>query len=106
MIPIFRSLTELKAITESRDNITLLNQETNPNRMVEDSGQRKRYLRSIKESNLEISDLPKPQKNKWNKSKELASKFINKLDCNDHIQYSYDLTLLRRHDKNNHKDAA
>ena len=46
MIPFIRSINELMVITQSRDQRTKSSGNLNFNSITEDSGQRKRYLRS------------------------------------------------------------
>ena len=102
MIPFIRSHSELMAITrtKTKDNANDINSSTI------DSGQRKRYIRSLGEKIIELPDLPKTSRHKWIRSKEAVSKFFETLDYNNQIQSSYDLTLLARQSKNDLKDAA
>ena len=106
MIPFIRSLSELMIMTESRDK----NRETINNQPIlnitEDSGQRKRYLRSKGELELELPNLKKATRNKWLKGKKVISSLINELDYNNQIQSTYDLTLLERQNKIDHHEAA
>tara|TARA_Y100001968_G_C19442140_1_gene763161 strand:+ start:3667 stop:3987 length:321 start_codon:yes stop_codon:yes gene_type:complete len=106
MIPFIRSLAELMAVTESRDNLKKISNDNVLSSSTIDSGQRKRYIRSIRENEIKMPNLPKSNRRKWNKSKEAVSKFLDKLDYNNQIQSSYDLTLLARQSKKDHKDAA
>ena len=106
MIPFIRSLSELRAITNSR----LIKNENQMNTVVSscsvDSGQRKRYLKSLESKELSLPDLPKSIKRKWTRKKVAVAKFINALDYNNQIQSSYDLTLLERQSQNHDRDVA
>ena len=106
MIPFIRSIAELMAITESRDIHTGFVKKNEINSSTVDSGQRKRYIRSLDENEVELPNLPKLIRNKWNKNKEYVSKFIDDLDYNNEIQSSYDLTLLERQNNRNQQDVA
>ena len=106
MIPFIRSLSELMALTNSRDPIKNRFQNNEMNSSTIDSGQRKRYIRSIKEKEIDLPNLPKKTRRKWIKGKEAVSKFFNDLDYNNQIQSSYDLTLLGRQNQKNDRDVA
>tara|TARA_Y100001968_G_scaffold269148_1_gene259834 strand:+ start:1983 stop:2303 length:321 start_codon:yes stop_codon:yes gene_type:complete len=106
MIPFIRSLTELMAITKSRDTQKDIKGKDGINISMVDSGQRKRYLRSIEKQEVNIPDLPRKVIRKWIPNREVFFKFINDLDYNNNIQSSYDLTLLARQSKSNEKEAA
>ena len=106
MIPFIRSFTELMAITESRENQKDISRNNDLHSSNIDSGQRKRYLRSIEKTEVNLPDLPKTIKRKWIKNKEAVSKFIDTLDYNNQIQSSYDLTLLSRQRHDPKKDVA
>ncbi len=106
MITFIRSLSELMAITESRDNrMNYLDSDEIYSSTV-DSGQRKRYIRSLEKKGVNLPDLPKRVRQKWIKKKEALSSFFYNLDYNNQIQSSYDLTLIARQSKYNQKDAA
>tara|TARA_B100000965_G_C19556158_1_gene742297 strand:+ start:373 stop:693 length:321 start_codon:yes stop_codon:yes gene_type:complete len=106
MIPFIRTLPELMAVTESRDSRGELSENNVINSSTVDSGQRKRYIRSIRQTEVDLPDLPKIIRRKWMQNKESVSRFINDLDYNNQIQSSYDLTLLERLNKRNKHDAA
>ena len=106
MIPFIRSLSELKAITESRDCQKNLPRHNKSYNSTEDSGQTKRYIRSIQEQEVELPNLPKIIRHKWIQNKESVSKFIDDLDYNNQIQSSYDLTLIERQNKRTQQDVA
>ena len=106
MIPFIRSYSELMAITKSRDcqNNTLGRGQIYS--WPEDSGQPKRYVKSIGITKVELPDLSKSLRHKWLKKKEKLSRFLAELDYNNQIQSSYDLTLQERQNNNIYKDAA
>ena len=106
MIPFIRSLSELMAITESRDSQKDLSQNDSIYGSKMDSAQRKRYKRSIDKRKVDLPDLPKTISRKWIQNKENISRFIDELDYNNQIQSSYDLTLLERQSKKNQQDVA
>ena len=102
MIPCIRSLSELIAITDSRD-ITKINEFDST---TVDSGQRKRYLRSLEKKEVGLPDLPKKIRRKWIHNKNSVIRFFDDLDYNNQIQSSYELTLLERQNKQNRQDVA
>ena len=106
MIPFIRSFSELMAITESRDSRIRFLENNEMNSSIVDSGQRKRYIRSLGKQEVDLPNLPKVIKRKWLKRKEAVSKFIDTLDYNNEIQKTYDLTLIARQSKGNHKSVA
>lgn len=106
MIPFIRSFSELMAMTEYRDNRIESPKNNEVYISTIDSAQRKRYIRSIERKKVNLPDLPKTIKYKWDKKKEAVSKFLDTLDYNNEIKKSYDLTLIARLNKDNHKDAA
>ena len=106
MIPFIRSLSELKAITESRDIQQDNSQSIERYSPAIDSGQRKRYIRSLSNKEVELPNLPKTIRNNWIKKKESLSRFIDDLDYNNQIQSSYDLTLIERQNKKTQQDVA
>ena len=105
MIPFIRSISELMAITESRDYKNRISKDKDLKSSIIDSGQRKRYIRSLNKKEIKLPSLPNHSKQRWMKSKEALSKFFNDLDYNNQIQPSYELTLLARQNDNN-KEAA
>tara|TARA_Y100001968_G_C19349728_1_gene713974 strand:- start:421 stop:741 length:321 start_codon:yes stop_codon:yes gene_type:complete len=106
MIPFIRSHPELMALTESRDKKKDLRGINGNNISTIDSGQRKRYIRSLSKNEVILPDIPKKIRYKWMKNKEFLSKFIDKLDYNNQIQSSYDLTLLEMQNKKNQREIA
>ena len=106
MIPIIRSLTELMAITESREIQKNLIKNHENYDLTMDSGQRKRYARSHYKKEINLPEMHKTIRRKWILNKKQVSRFIDELDYNNQIQSSYDLTLLERQNKNNQQDAA
>ena len=106
MIPFFRSIAELRAISKSREEQNKSHQTHQINSLVEDSGQRKRYIELGDQRQITLPDIPKVTKRKWIKSKVAISEFIKELDYNNQIQSTYDITLSERQRNRNHKDAA
>ena len=105
MIPFIRSLSELMAITESREIKRDLSQSIDSFNSIMDSGQKKRYKKSLDKKKVELPDLPKI-KRLWIQKKENISRFINELDYNNQIQSSYDLILIERQSTKNQHDVA
>ncbi len=106
MIPFIKSLAELMILTESRDHRVINYNDKHCIKVAEDSGQRKRYLRSNEDKNLELPGMRKTQRKEWRKGRKAISKFLDELDYNNQIQSSYDLTLLGRQTEYDHQDAA
>jgi len=106
MIPFIRSLSELMAITESRETQNDLSKNNESYNSIMDSGQRKRYTRSLDKKDVDLPSLPKQVRSNWITRKEKLSKFVDELDYNNQIQSSYDLTLLERQNKRNAQDVA
>ncbi len=106
MIPFIRSLSELMAITESRESQNDLSQNNESCNSIMDSGQRKRYTRSLDKKDVDLPSLPKQVRRNWITRKEKLSRFVDELDYNNQIQSSYDLTLLERQNKKNTQDVA
>ena len=103
MIPFIRSLSELMAITESRETQNDLSQNNESYNSIMDSGQRKRYTRSLDKKDVGLPNLPEKVRRNWINRKEKLSKFVDELDYNNQIQSSYDLTLLERQNHRNHQ---
>jgi len=106
MIPFIRSLSELMAITKSRETQNDLSQNNGIYNSSMDSGQRKRYTRSLNKEEIDLPALPKTIRRNWKQKKETLLKFVDELDYNNQIQSSYDLTLLRTQNKRNDQDVA
>ena len=105
MIPFIRSINELMVITQSRDQRTKNSVDLNFNSITEDSGQRKRYLRSRIEKKIVLPNITKTNRKRWNKSRKAVSNIINYLDYNIQKQSIFDLTLLKVQNRKNN-DAA
>ena len=106
MIPFIRSLSELIAITESREISTnILKKDEKCCSRVE-RGEGKKYIRRLEKKEVYLPNLPKTIRRKWMQNKKSVSKFIDGLDYNNQIQSSYDLTLLGRQYKKNQQDVA
>ena len=106
MIPFIRSLSELMAVTESRETKNDLSQNNESYNSILDSGQRKRYTRSLDKKDVNLPSLPKQLRRNWITRKEKLTRFIDELDYNNQIQSSYDLTLLERQNERNTQDVA
>ena len=106
MIPYIRSITELMAITESRDSQKCFTQNIARSNMAKNSGQEKHYIRSLNKKDVDLPNLPKTIRRKWKQNKEFVSRFFDDLDYNNQIQSSYDLTLIGRQNKKNQQDVA
>ena len=106
MIPFIRSLSELMAITDSRDSKKHVSQHNERYGTTVDSGQRKRYIKSLDKKEVGLPNLPKTIRRKWMQNKTSISRFIDDLDYNNQIQSSYDLTLIERQNKRNQQDVA
>ena len=106
MIPFIRSLSELMALTESRDSQNDLCKSDEIHSSIIDSGQRKRYIKSIEKKEVNLPILPKRIMHKWIPNKNKVSKFFDELDYNNQIQSSYDLTLLERQNTQKQQDVA
>ena len=106
MIPFIRSLSELMAITESRDSQKNVSQSNVGNSSRVESVQRKGYIKPLNKKEVDLPDLPKTIRRKWMQNKTSISRFIDELDYNNQIQSSYDLTLIERQNKRNQQDVA
>ena len=106
MIPFIRSLSELMAITDSRDRQKNVSQYNDSYSSTVDSGQSKRYLKSPKRKKVDLPNLPNTIRRKWIQNKASISRFIDDLDYNNQIQSSYDITLLIGQNKRNQQDVA
>ncbi len=106
MIPFIRSLAELMAITDSRECQKHFSQYNESYSSTVDSGQRKRYIKSLDKKSVDLPNLPKTIRRKWMQNKTSISRFIDDLDYNNQIQSSYDLTLIERQNKRNQQDVA
>ena len=106
MIPFIRSLSELMAITDSRDSQKNASQYNESYSSNVDSRQRKRYLKSPNKKEVDLPDLPKTIRRTWMQNKTSISRFIDDLDYNNQIQSSYDLTLIERQNKRTQQDVA
>ena len=106
MITFIRSLSELMAITESRDMQKNVYQYNESYSSTADNGQIKQYKKSLAKREVGLPDLPKTIRRKWMQNKTSISRFIDDLDYNNQIQSSYDLTLIERQNKRTQQDVA
>ncbi len=106
MIPSIRSIQELIELSNSRIRLNKLNQSSEYNNLTEDSGQRKRYIRSEYDEKIKLPIFEKISRANWKKSKKAMAKVLEELDYNNQIQSSYDITLLERVSKLDQRDVA
>ena len=106
MIPFIRSLSELMAITDSRECQKHATQYNETHSSTADSGQRKQYIKTLEKKEVALPNLPKTIRRKWMQNKTSISRFIDDLDYNNQIQSSYDLTLIERQNKRTQQDVA
>ena len=106
MIPFIRSLNELMAITKARDTHVGDYEVIGSHNIVEDSGQRKRYIKSEADKKLDLPNLPKIKKEKWITSKKIVSRLFDELDYNNQIPSSYELTLLESQNNYDQNEVA
>ena len=106
MIPFIRSLSELMAITESREIAKNHTENHESHHSTMDSGQRKRYVRSLNKEEVNLPERPKTIRRNWMQNNNNLSRFIDEIDYNNQIHSSYDLTLLERQNKRNQQDVA
>ena len=106
MIPFIRSISELMAMTESRDTRIGVYKKDKINFSILDGERGKRFIKSNSKKEVDLPDLPKTIKRKWLKNKETVTKFFDDLDYNNQIQKTFELTLLADQNKNNRKDVA
>ncbi len=106
MMPFIRSLSELMAITKSTNPGDSINSNTRIGCSSIDSGQRKRYVKSIREKGIDLPQIPTIVRRKWTREKGAILKFFDELDYNNQIQSTYDLTLLARQNNSKKHDVA
>ena len=106
MIPFIRSLSELMAITNSRECQKHISQYSQSYSSTVDSGQRKPYIKSLDKKKVDLPNLPKTIRRKWMENKTSISRFLEDLDYNNQIQSSYDLTLIERQNKRTQQDLS
>tara|TARA_B100000965_G_C19298090_1_gene628907 strand:- start:280 stop:600 length:321 start_codon:yes stop_codon:yes gene_type:complete len=106
MIQVIRCHPELMAITKSRDTTNKGAATKDINSIKEVKDKQLQFKRVENEREVSLLTLPKRSSIKWKKRKDIISKIIDRLDYNNQIQSSYDLILLDRQQKYEHKDAA
>ena len=77
-----------------REKLKKISNKAQTIKVTEDSGQRKRYLKSKEEGKVALPKVPNKIRKQWRREREALTKFFNELDYNNQIQSSYDLTLL------------
>ena len=106
MIPLFRTIIELKISTEARDKYDSEIDIHDHGHLNAREKQSKNYDKSNTRKVVNLPIIPKITRQKWIKRKEAVSKFFDELDYNNQIQSSYDLTLLESQKKFDHNDIA
>ena len=109
MIPSIRSIAELRLITQSRYKETKNLQIMDLSSLTEDSGQRKRYLRTEREKKIELPELHKMtkiRKNECRKRKDALHRFIDDLSYDNEIKSSYYLNSIAIERNKSQQDAA
>ena len=107
MIPFFRSLNELMAITQSRYSLIKSYEEKEQKEHSRSTDELDRLgKRENRKDKIILPSIPKSKRRKWIKSKEAVSKFLDNLDYNNQIQSSLDLTLLERQQSYENKEIA
>ena len=99
MIPSIRSIKELSLISQSIKETGTSSEKSNLNSLTEDSGQRKRYLRSKYDSLVDLPRLPKININKWKRRQNVVSKFFDELHYTSEVQSTNELRLTARQNK-------
>ena len=105
MIPFIRSIDELMLITHSRDLKDKIDIEIDLQSLSSDINHQKESKMCSKKV-IGLPKLPKIQRKRWIKGKNVMSRFFDELDYNNQIQSSYDLTLLDRQKTHDTLDAA
>tara|TARA_Y100001968_G_scaffold181432_1_gene166140 strand:+ start:2418 stop:2741 length:324 start_codon:yes stop_codon:yes gene_type:complete len=107
MIPFFRSLNELMAITQTKSILIKRSEENEQKDLLSYKNEQNMLDKSENsEKKIILPSLPKSKRRKWIKKKEAISRFFDKLDYNNQIQSSLDLTLLEHQQTHEHKDIA
>ena len=107
MIPFFRSLNELMAITQTKSILIKRSEENEQKDLLSYKNEQNMLDKSENsEKKIILPSLPKSKRRKWIKKKEAISRFFDNLDYNNQIQSSLDLTLLEHQQTHEHKDIA
>ena len=106
MMQSIRSLTELRLICQSREEKNTKTNNVHFNTLVEDSGQRKRYIRSKEERRIHLPNIPKASMPKWKRSKDSLSRSLDDLENENQIKSSYFEELIGFKKKKNGEEAA
>ena len=106
MIPFIRSHKELMVITQPKNQDKESQDKKEYQLYTEDSGQRKRYIRSKHEKEIDLPNIPKNIRRKSTKRKEDISKIFDKFEYNNNIKSTYELKLIQRQKKNDMNNAA
>ena len=106
MITIIRSITELMAITTSREQIKQDKFEQNIKDIKRSNNKDNNNYIPNTNKLIKLPNLPKIERRRWTKRKEAFSRFLDELDYNNQIQSTYDLTLIDNQKKYDHHDVA
>ena len=106
MIPFIRSHNELMVITQPKGQHNKSPERKGYNIHTEDSGQRKRYIRSKHEKEINLPNTPKTKRRKWTTRKEVLSKIFDELDYKNQVKSTNELKLIQRHKNYDHNDVA
>ena len=106
MIPFIRSLTELTVITQSRGIATADETKRRFHVIIEDSGQRKRYIRSKEEKAIELPNLRKTNKCNLSNYRLINSNQNVEKQKSIYIQKSKNTIILKTKDSYDHLDVA
>ena len=106
MIPLMRSLYELKVITQSRDELRKGKERNEAHSLSAKTIRTKKKVNNKGKKAPRLPEIPNTQRRKWARSKKAILRFFDELDYNNQIQSSYDLMFLERQNDYNHHDAA
>ena len=107
MIPFIRSLSELMAITESRDSQEKTKHNNDMHNIRVNSGQRSRDIRSSNKKEVYLPNFPKILRRQWIRNKESVLKLIDNIDYTDsNIKSIYDMSVIERENVKNQQDVA
>tara|TARA_B100000700_G_scaffold323675_1_gene427929 strand:- start:1895 stop:2212 length:318 start_codon:yes stop_codon:yes gene_type:complete len=98
MIPSIRSLPELIVMTRSGGKVNIINQIDDSNNLTEDSGQRKRYIRSKHEEEIVLPSLPKLNETRWRFNKDRISALQKYRENEKGIKSPYEIKSIKIRD--------
>ena len=106
MIPLMRSLYELKVITQSRDELRKRKERKEVYSLSAKTITTKRQVNNKGKKAPRLPEIPNTQRRKWARSKKAILRFLDELDYNNQIQSSYDLTLIDTQNDYDRHNAA